>query len=183
MNKAIGLLLVAAVMMSASQAYPKGSKAKGPERKMTENSAPDFSLKDLDDKDVTLEQHFGKKLVVLEFWATWCGPCRYTMAQIHNIKEKVKGKPVEFLSIDQAEDKKKVSEFAKARGLKMRILLDFDSSVSRAYGVYGLPTIFVIDMKGEVRAKIVGYRADLETAMEQFLDQLLAEKTAEEANK
>ena len=183
MKKTVPVLTLALLLV----AHPGGIAANGSnpggksQRKMVENSAPDFELKDLKGKTVTLEQFIGKKVVIMEFWATWCGPCRMTMAAVHNIREKYRDKGVEVLSIDQGEDTTKVKNFVESKGLKLNVLLDSDVSVSRMYGVSGIPTLFVIDKEGVVKARVVGYRPDLESALSQFLDQLLAEKPSEPA--
>jgi len=178
MKNTLAIILGFALLFASGAPLAQGDRPRT-QRTMVENSAPDFSAKDLDGNTVTLDQFLGKKIVIMEFWATWCGPCRYTMPQIHNIREKFKDKAVEVLSVNQQEDSKKVENFMKSRGMKMRVLLDSDATISRAYGVYGLPTIFVMDKAGVTRAKVVGYRADLESAMETFLNQLLAEKPPE----
>ena len=180
MNK-LGVVLIAAILLAPSgNISANGSKPGGKTpRKMVENSAPDFELKDLNGNKISLEQYIGKKIVILEFWATWCGPCRMTMAAVHNVREKYQDKGVEVLSVDQGEDSAKVKNFVESKGLKLHVLLDTDVEVSRLYGVNGIPTLFVIDKLGVVRARVVGYRPDLEPALSQFLDQILAEKQPE----
>lgn len=176
MKKALFILLAAVLLVAPGNPDAKGSKPGGkPPRKMVANSAPDFALKDLDGKTVALEQFIGDKIVIIEFWATWCGPCRMTMAAVHNVREKFRGRDVEVLSIDQGEDSTKVGSFVKAKNLKLWVLLDTDNEVSRSYGVTGIPTLFVIDKEGVVKARVVGFRPDLEAALTQFLEQLLAE--------
>jgi len=173
-------LSIAIIFATSGDICASGSKPGGkPARKMIENSAPDFELKDLDGKKITLDQYLGKNIVIMEFWATWCGPCRMTMAAVHNVREKYRDKGVEVLSIDQGEDSTKVKNYVESKGLKLHVLLDIDVEVSRAYGVSGIPTLFVIGKDGVVKARVVGYRPDLEQALGQFLDQMLAEKQPE----
>jgi peroxiredoxin len=181
-KKAALALTAAILLLSSGNISAKGSKPGGKApRKMVENSAPDFALKDLSGKTVTLEQFIGEKVVILEFWATWCGPCRMTMAAVHNVREKFKNKGVVVFSVDQGEDSGKVKAYVESRGLKLHVLLDSDNEVSRMYGVSGIPTLFVIDKLGVVRARVVGYRPDLEPALTDFLDKLLVEKLPEPA--
>ena len=179
--KKTALAMASAILLVISgDIVAKGSKPGGkPPRKMVENSAPDFALKDLGGKTITLEQFIGEKIVIMEFWATWCGPCRMTMAAVHNVREKYRDKGVVVLSIDQGEDTQKVKTYVESKGLKLHVLLDSDSEVSRMYGVSGIPTLFVIDKEGVVKARVVGYRPDLEPALSEFLNQLLAEKQPE----
>ena len=179
MKQATVAISLALLLALSGNSYAMGSKpgAKQP-RKMVENSAPDFELKDLSGNKVSLDQYIDKNIVIMEFWATWCGPCRMTMAAVHNVREKYTGKGVEVLSVDQGEDAAKVRSFVESRGLKLHVLLDSDGEVSRTYGVAGIPTLFVIGKDGVVKARVVGYRPDLEAALGQFLDQMLAEKPA-----
>ena len=175
-------ILIALFLLVSGTLVAKGSNPGGkPPRKMVENSAPDFELKDLSGKKITLEQYIGTNIVILEFWATWCGPCRMTMAAVHNVREKFKNRGVVVFSVDQGEDSAKVKSFVESKGLKLHVLLDLDNEVSRSYGVSGIPTLFVIDKQGVVKARVVGFRPDLESALSQFLEQLLAEKQPEPA--
>ena len=184
MKRLSAMLLTAVLVLTTGTLLAQGDKPGGKSgRKMVDNSAPDFEMKDLSGNKVTLDQFIGKKIVILEFWATWCGPCRMTMAAVHNVREKFRNKAVEVLSVDQSEDRERVKGFVEKNGLKLWVLLDSDSSVSRLYGVMGIPTLFVIDKTGVVRARVVGFRPDLEPSLTQFLDQLLEEKPKEEPKK
>jgi thiol-disulfide isomerase/thioredoxin len=134
--------------------------------------APDFTLADLDGKQVALSGFRGKKVVIIDFWATWCGPCRMTMPALHSYAQKNK-KTVEVLSIDQQEDPRRVAEFINAQSYSgLHVLLDRDGAVSQAYRVYGIPTLFVIDKQGLLRHKFMGYRPDLEQYIAQVISQL-----------
>jgi len=146
----------------ASKAKPAGGA----------NEAPDFTLTDVDGKTVNLSDYRGKKVVILDFWATWCGPCRAAMPLIQSFYEKNK-KHVEVLSINEQETAERVAAFIKQTGYTYRVLLDKDGKVESSYRVYGIPTLFVIDKEGDLRHKSVGYRADLEQQLGEIIKPLI----------
>ena len=150
---ALGVGALAARPVKAQASKPKSTGAP---------PAPEFALKDLDGKTVSLKDYYGKKIVILDFWATWCGPCRGSMPLLQKYWEANKAK-VEVLSINEQEGDARVRAFAQQQGYRFRILLDLDGSVQATYRVNGIPTLYVIDKAGEVRYKHVGYRPDLDT--------------------
>lgn len=118
---------------------------------------PDFALEGLDGKVYTLGELKGKKAVVLNFWASWCPPCQIEAPELVRLYEKY-GDKVEIYAIDQlfADDIDNVQEFVEFFGYKFPVLLDKKGTVSRQYGVYGIPTSFFIDESGNLVAKLVG---------------------------
>jgi thiol-disulfide isomerase/thioredoxin len=86
--------------------------------------APAFTLPSLDGKQVSLEQFRGKKVVVLDFWASWCGPCRMAMPIIQKVSEELKDKDVVFFAVNIGEDKTKINDFMQKMNLKLPVLMD-----------------------------------------------------------
>jgi peroxiredoxin/outer membrane lipoprotein-sorting protein len=119
--------------------------------------AADFTLTDLSGKSLKLSTLRGK-VVLLDFWATWCGPCRIEMPNIQKIHHEFKDKGLVVLGINQGETAKVVQPFLKRNGFDFRILLDQARSVSQKYQVSGIPTRFIIDKEGTIRAHFVGVR-------------------------
>ncbi|MEM5948499.1 TlpA disulfide reductase family protein [Spirochaetia bacterium 38H-sp] len=117
--------------------------------------APDFIVKALDGKDVSLSDYEGK-VVFLNFWATWCPPCRMEMPWIETMVQKIKGHDVVFLAINVQEDKDTVKAFIEENNYTFPVLLDTSGTVSGIYGVSGIPTTYFIDKKGMVRGRLVG---------------------------
>ena len=182
MNRRTLLLLAAAAALGAagfsgsretfSGVTPFKAQASQPKPASGANEAPDFTLTDANGKTVTLSDYRGKKVVILDFWATWCGPCRATMPLIQSYYEKNK-KNVEVLGIDEQEDAARVNAFIAQTKYTYRILLDKDGKVESTYRVYGIPTLFVIDKDGDLRHKSVGYRPDMEAQLTEIIAPLL----------
>jgi thiol-disulfide isomerase/thioredoxin len=111
--------------------------------------APKFKLKDLEGKENTLDQYKGR-VVVIDFWATWCGPCRVTMPMLENLQKEFAGSMV-LLAIDEQEPKDVVAEYVWKQGIRSQVLLDETGSLYAAYGGDGIPMQVVIDKEGIVR--------------------------------
>lgn len=139
---------------------PKGAKL-----------AHDFTLKNLDGKQVSLSDYRGKKVVILDFWATWCGPCRMTMPALQSFGQK-HSKTVEVLSINQMEDPARVAAYIKSQSYtSLHVLLDRDGSVSRAYRVGGIPTFHIINLDGVRCYTHIGARQGLQAHLEEAIAQ------------
>jgi peroxiredoxin len=116
--------------------------------------APDFTLTTLTGETFTLSELRGKP-VVLNFWATWCPPCRAELPELEAAAERHDGEIV-IAGVNQAEATDQVREFAEAMDLGFVIPLDVDAQVSREYGARSLPTTFFIDREGIIRQIQIG---------------------------
>src|SRR5215467_5171192 len=112
-------------------------------------AAADFALRDLSGNTVTLGSYRGSP-VLLNFWATWCGPCREEMPSMERLHRQLGGQGLTLLAINQKESVAKVANFMKSYGLTFPALLDMDGRVSSAYRVWGLPTTYLIDAAGRL---------------------------------
>jgi len=121
--------------------------------------ATDFSLYDMDEDEINFTDFKGK-VVLLNFWASWCPPCRREMPSMEHLHQNFKGQNFAVIAINQMEEEDDI--FAYTGELEVEptftILFDKDSSVSDQYPVVGLPTTFLIDKKGVVRYRAVGGR-------------------------
>ena len=131
-------------------------------------AAPAFTLKGDDGKTHRLSDYRGK-VVVLNFWATWCPPCRYEMPSMERAHKKVQGENIVLLAVNVGESEDQIFEFTGQYPVTFQLLLDNDGSVIKKYPVIGLPTTFVIDPSGIVTHRAVGGR---EWDDEQLLGQL-----------
>jgi len=120
--------------------------------------APDFTVYDADGKEVRLSDYVGKP-IVLNFWASWCGPCQREMPDFHE-KYLELGEEVHFLMVNMTdgsrETVKGASEFAAEKGYTFPVFYDTQSNAAVTYGVYSLPTTYFIDAKGYAIAQATG---------------------------
>jgi len=118
------------------------------------NLAPDFTLKELGGSDLTLSDLKGKRVFV-NFWATWCPPCRAEMPHIQAVYEE-KEDDVVFLAINLGESESKVEAFLEKNGYTFPVLMDPKGQTASLYLVRAIPTSYVIDADGIVRGKHIG---------------------------
>ena len=117
----------------------------------------EFELQDLEGKSIKLSSLKGK-VVFLNFWATWCGPCRTEMPSMQRLYERFKDQGLEILAVDLQEDKATVQSFVKELGLTFKVLLDTKGTVGAQYAARAIPTTYLLDRKGFVFARMVGSR-------------------------
>jgi peroxiredoxin len=109
--------------------------------------APDFSLRDTGGSPVSLSGKRGS-LVLLSFWATWCGPCRNEMPSMETLSRNFGGQGFTILAVNQKESAAQVTRFMKTYGLNFTTPLDSDGRVNAAYRVYGIPVSYLVDRAG-----------------------------------
>jgi thiol-disulfide isomerase/thioredoxin len=120
------------------------------------NPAPNFTVTDLGGREVKLADLRGK-VVVLNFWATWCPPCREEIPSMMRLNQAMAGRPFQMLAVSIDEGGKAAVEgYFKQSGTSLPAFLDTDHSVGKLYGLTGVPETFVIDKKGVILKKIVG---------------------------
>lgn len=118
-------------------------------------AAADFSLPDLDGRVQSLSQYHGK-IVLVNFWATWCKPCTTEMPAMQACYDKLRDQGFVVLAVNELEDEAKVREHIRAYNHTFPVLMDRENRVANQYGVYGLPVSVFIDEAGVVQAYIKG---------------------------
>ena len=136
--------------------------------------APDFTLQDLSGHPVTLSSYRGQKVVLMDFWATWCGPCRMAMPSLQDLADKFKDHSLEILSVNQGESADQVRNFVERRKYTFHAVLDQGQAVGDKYGVRAIPTLVLVDKKGVVQWMRVGYSAN-EDDLTQLVEKLTKE--------
>lgn len=118
--------------------------------------APDFSVKDLNGKEVRLSTLKGK-VVMVNFWATWCPPCKEEIPSLMKLNKSMEGKPFQMLAISIDDGGKEIVErYFRVSGNSLPAYLDTDGNVSRLYGTTGVPETFIVDRNGLIQKKVVG---------------------------
>jgi len=117
--------------------------------------APEIVLKDLQGRDVKLSDLRGK-VVLVNFWATWCKPCKEEMPAMQASYDKLRDKGFVVLAVNELEDTARVAEHIRTHGHTFEVVMDHNNQVANVYGVVGLPASFLIDPQGIVRERIAG---------------------------
>jgi len=139
-------------------------------------SASDFELPDMDEEKVKLSKYRGK-VVLLNFWATWCPPCIREMPSMERLHQQVDAEDFKVLAVNQMENVDQVFAFTGQLDVDptFQILFDTTSEVSQAYAVRGLPTTYLIDKKGNIRYRAVGGREFNHPGVIEIINQLIEE--------
>ena len=139
-------------------------------------AATNFELQDMDEENVKFSDYRGK-VVLLNFWATWCPPCVREMPSMERLQQQVGRDDFRVVAVNQMESPDDVFAFTGQLELDptFDILFDRESKVSRAYAVRGLPTTYLIDKKGNIRYRAVGGREFDHAEVVKIIKQLIAE--------
>jgi thiol-disulfide isomerase/thioredoxin len=154
-NRLLRWALLAAVGVLLSLTLAACGGQAGDSQKTGADLAPDFSLNDLNGQRVTLSQFRGKP-VMLNFWASWCGPCRIEIPEIQALHQAHGSGDVVILGVDFGEQAATVRTFAQENKLTYRILTDENSTISRLYRVNGIPTTVFLNKQGQIVVTHVG---------------------------
>jgi len=136
--------------------------------------APDFALRSLEGPNLRLQEQRGR-VVMVNFWATWCGPCRVEMPHLARLYDKYRGSGFQLLGINIDEDPHQAATTATKLGLRFPVLLDSEKRVSKLYDLSTMPSTVLIDRNGRVRYIHRGYRDGYEETYEKQIRELLRE--------
>lgn len=148
MLKATRLLVMATLMLSAGVAFALGS--------LSGQQAPDFALKSLAGKNLRLSEFRGQ-VVVINFWATWCGPCRKEMPELEKLYQRYRYAGFTVLAVNMDETQAFAERMATRLGVSFPVLHDATQSVSRLYEVDAMPATVIVDRDGKVRSLHRGF--------------------------
>ena len=134
--------------------------------------APDFTLKSSNGKNLRLSEHRGE-VVMINFWATWCGPCREEMPLLNRLHEKYRKAGFTLLGVNVDDKPQAAKDMARQLGIGFPVLFDSDKQLSRRYDIDAMPSTLLIDRDGKVRYIHRGYRPGDETRYEEKIKELL----------
>lgn len=149
---ALGVTWMALSRVPAEAAAARSQRSPSPQIGF---AAPDFTLKTLDGQTITLSKLRGQP-VVINFWASWCPPCRAEMPAIQQVYERYRGQGFTVLAVDMQESETQVTTFAGQMGLTFPILIDEDGTVAARYRVNALPSTYFVDRQGVIRNITLG---------------------------
>ena len=173
-NTLIVMLFVFSPLATADWQQPELSYNLTPVKKVI--VASDFDLQNMDEENKKLSDYRGK-VVLLNFWATWCPPCIREMPSMERLQQQIKAEDFKVLAINQMEEPDDVFAFTGQLEIDptFEILFDKTSEVSQAYAVRGLPTTYLIDKKGNIRYRAVGGRLFNHPEVIKIINQLIEE--------
>jgi thiol-disulfide isomerase/thioredoxin len=148
---ALGVSMLAALLAAPmALAEPSLQPWKG-------GSTPPLAQPDLQGRTVDLRDYKGR-VVLVNFWATWCEPCRDEMPSIQRLRERLEGRPFEVLTVNFGEGVPRIADFIRREKLSLPVLLDAEKSAAHAWRAGGLPMTFLVDARGRVRYSVFGER-------------------------
>ena len=160
----VGALLGVAGVIGAAEEHPLVVWSGGP--------TPPLALKDLDGRPHEVADYRGK-VVLVNFWATWCQPCREELPSLEQLRVALRGRPFEVLAVNVNEGQSRVSRFLAEVPLRFPVLLDRNGDAQRAWRVRGLPATFLLDPDGLIRYWYLGEldwaRAEIVVTIESLL--------------
>jgi thiol-disulfide isomerase/thioredoxin len=134
--------------------FAAGAQAAGFEARAA-TPAPELNARDLTGAAKTLADYRGK-VVLLNFWASWCPPCLREMPSLERLRVKMAGRPLAIVALDSAETPEEVGAYLAKMELGFPVLLDSDGANTRRWKVFALPTSFLLDAEGRVRHVLTG---------------------------
>jgi len=171
-NKSI-FLIASLLVLAVSYAYA-GHVAPWEIDEIMGKELPAFSLKDISENTVTQDLLKGKAGLI-NFWATWCAPCKVEMPSLNTLYAKLRDKGFEVLAVSIDDSDEPVIQFLKDHPLDFRVLRDGKADVAVKYKVFAYPTTFLIDRKGIIRDKYIGETDWLDPEVLQNIEKILAE--------
>lgn len=155
-KRVVVLLCCAAVMLTVGCSKQGGKSAEPAKAAIEKAQAPEISVVSLDNQQLTLASLKGK-VVLLNFWATWCPPCRAEIPSMMKLNAAMAGKPFQMVCVSVDEGgKPAIQEFFKNSGQSLPAYTDASGQAAKTYGITGVPESFLIDKNGIIVKKVIG---------------------------
>lgn len=139
-------------------------------------AAPAFATQDLEGHPIDLKKNLGKNVIMLDFWATWCGPCVQAMPQVDAVAKQFAPQGLVFYAVNAGEEPAAIKEFLASSKMEVPVALDQKGEIGPLYGVEGIPQTVLIGKDGKVQAMHVGYNSQLGKVLAKEIEALLAGK-------
>ena len=139
---------------------------------------PDFTAVDLQGREFALSGFRDRKIVVIDFWATWCAPCLMAMPELQELATEFGGRGVELMAVNLGEDPERVRRFVGREEYTFRVVADPDQGIGTRFGVDALPALVVVGVDGRVACIQVGYHPDKMAELRNLLERLTEELPA-----
>ena len=136
-----------------------------------QKAAPDFTLQG-DNGPVVLSAHQGE-VIYLDFWASWCGPCRESFPWMNSLQKKYGERGLKIIAVNLDKDRDNIRAFIEATAPDFTIAYDPEGSIAEHYGVMGMPSSYLIDRNGKVHNSHIGFRSKDKAELEKKIVQLL----------
>ena len=154
----LSLTVVLILMADPAKAHRENFDKMGVVPPRNEMPAPDFTLESLDGNTLSL-QDFRGKTILLNFWATWCGPCKDELPAMQRLYEALRKDGVEIVAVSiDRDNKERVKEYIRKYNLTFPVLLDPDQKIRKKYFIMGLPTSYLIGVDGKLKGFVSGAR-------------------------
>lgn len=140
------------------------------------DKAPDFKIPRLETKGMISLKHYRGKVVYVDFWASWCGPCRQSLPAMNEIRQEFRKKGFEVIAINLDEERDEAMAFLKEFPVAYPTARDTSGKVPEAYGLVGMPTAYLVDKKGNVQLVHEGFKKSDIEELKQKITTLLRQK-------
>ena len=139
------------------------------------SESPDFSATDLRGRQVVLSKFRNRKVVVVDFWTTWCGPCIKAMPALQELYDEFEGREVEILAVNLGEDPERVRRFVERKNYTFRVVADRDRAIGKRFAVSAIPVLVVVGTDGRIEWLQIGYSPKKADELRPLLERLTRE--------